>query len=255
MIFFDLMLTLDTRTDLEYALHRGSATRFSIEDIVASSTTMLGLPNGLRRGDEATKLPVLNSRLLRQLSADLQNLLTDITDLAWLVNNASSKDGPNLSGFPFHDNLLLLGYRLIYTSPLGGPRPVSQVENAVHLGLTAFVITFLRGFDRHLPDIPILSELTRSAAQENFDDKQENQELLLWILFIGAASIFREPDDEWLIPKTLQAIHALDLYTWEDVVRTLDIFPWVNAVHDEAGQALWHRSTSHYRPPSEVTLE
>jgi hypothetical protein len=238
------MLTLDTRTDLEYALHQGTATRFSIEDIVASSTAMLGLPKDLRRGDETPNLPALNSRLLRLLSADLRNLLTDITDLAWLVNNVNAKDGPNLSGFPFHDNLLLLGYRLIYTSPLGGPRPVSQVENVVHLGLTAFVITFLRGFDRKLPDIRILSDLTRSAAQGNFDDKQENQELLLWILFIGATSIFREPDDAWLVPKTIQAIHALDICTWDDLVRTLMIFPWVNTIHGEAGQALWHRSTS-----------
>ena len=255
MTFSSLMLTLDTRTDLEYALHQGSATRFSTEDIAASSTAMLGLPNGLRREDENQRLPVLNYRLLRHLSVDLQNLLVDITDIAWLVNDASAKDRPKLTGFPFHDYLLLLGYRLIYTSPLGGPRPLSKVENVVHLGLTAFIVAFLRGFDRQIPDIPILSKLARSAAQENFDKEQENQEVLLWILFIGAVSIFRQPDDAWLIPKTTQAMHALGLHTWEDVVRTLVRFPWVNAVHDKAGQALWHRSTSHYRPPSEVTSE
>jgi len=216
---------------------------------------LFGLPNGLRREDENQKLPVLYSRLLRQMSADLQILLIDITDLAWLVNDASAKDRPKLNGFPFHDNLLLLGYRLIYTSPLGGPRPISHVENVVHLGLTAFIITFLRGFDRQIPDIPILADLARAAAQENFDNEQENQEVLLWTLFIGAASIFRQPHDAWLIPKTTRAMHALDLDTWEDVVRTLVKFPWVNAVHDKAGQALWHRSNSHYRPPSEITSE
>ena len=249
------MLTLDTRTDLEYALHQGSATRFSVGDIVTSSTAVFGLPNRLRREDGNQKLPVLNSRLLRQLSADLQTLLIDITELAWLVDNASAKERPKLNGFPVHDNLLLLGYRLNYTSPLGGPRPISCVENMIHVGLTAFIITFLRGFDRQIPDIPILSDLARSAAQENFDNEQENQEVLLWTLFLGAASIFGQPDDAWVIPKTTWAMHALDLHTWEDVVRTLDKFPWVNAAHNKAGQALWHRSTSNYRPPSEVTSE
>ena len=247
------MLTLDTRTDLEYALHQGSATRFSIREIEASSTAMFGLPNVLRREDGDEKLPVLYSWLLRQLGVDLQNLLIEITDLAWLVNDASAKDRPKFSAFPFHDKLLLLGYRLIHTSPLGGPRPISHVEDMVHLGLTAFIITFLRGFDRQIPNIPILSDLARAAAQENFENEQENQEVLLWTLFIGAASIFRQSDDAWLIPKTARAIHALDLYTWEDVVRTLLKFPWVNAVHDKAGQALWLRSTSYYQPSSELT--
>ena len=216
---------------------------------------MFGLPNGFRREDENQKLPILNSRLLRQLSADFQNILLDIMDLAWLVRDANAKGRKNFNGFPFHDNLLILGYRLICASPLGGPRPISYVENLVHLSLTAFIITFLRGFDRRIPDIPILSELARSAAQENFDNEQEIQEMLLWTLFIGAASIFRRPDDAWLIPKTTQTMHALELHTWEDVVRTLVKFPWVNAVHGQAGKALWHRSTSHYRSPSEVTSE
>ena len=202
------MLTFDTRTDLEYALHQGSATRFSTGDIVASSAAMFGLPNSLRREDEHRRLPVLNYRFLRRLSADLQNLLLEITDLAWLVNDASAKDRPKLNGFPFHENLLLLGYRLVHISPLGAPRPLSHVENMVHLGLTAFIITFLRGFDRRIPDIPILSELARSATQENFDNEQENQEVLLWTLFIGALLIFRQPDDAWLIPKTTRAMHT-----------------------------------------------
>lgn len=249
------MLTLDTRTDFEYSLHEGSTTRFNIEDIVASSTAMYGLPNGLRREDNNPNLPILNSRLLRQLSADLQRLLRDVTDLAWLVNDTSVKHRPKLNGYPFHDNLVMLGYRLVQINPLGGPRRMSHVENVVHLGLTAFIISFLRGFDRRIPEIPILCELARSAAQDSFGNEQENQELLLWILFVGAASIFKHLDDAWLIPKTNQAIQTLDLHSWEDLVRTLVKFPWVNAVHDTAGQELWNRVTFHCRTLSEVTSE
>ncbi len=190
---------------------------------------MFGLSNGLRGVYEDQKCPVLRPRLLRQLSADIQTLLIDITDLAWLVNDTSTKDRRKLNGLPFHDYLLLLGYRLIYTSPLGGLRPINYVENVVHLGLTSFIVTFLRGYDRQITNIPILPELARSAAQEHFDSEQENQELLLWTLFIGAASIFRPSDDAWSIPKTTQAMHVPDLYTWEDVVRTLVNFPcWLH---------------------------
>lgn len=213
---------------------------------MANSITTLGLPIGVRREDGNSNLPVPNILLLRHMGTDLGAILTDATDLAWLVNDASARDRPKLKNFPLHDNLLLSGYRLVSTRPLSRPRPLSQVENAVHLGLTAFVLSFLRGYDRQIPNIPMLSQLARSAAQEEFDDNQESQEALLWTLFIGAAgSTFGGLDDAWLIPKTAQAMQSLGLHAWEDVVRTLVKFPWVNAVHDQAGQALWRRSIFH----------
>lgn len=238
------MLILGERADLEYSLYMGSATRFSIEDIISGSTAIFGLRSNFGGQNDQNIPKVLDYRPFRQLSVDLQDLLIDTTGLARLLNDANAGQLPKLDNYIFHDTILLLGYRLVHVSPLGGPRPPSRLGNAVHLGLTAFVTTFLRKLDRTIPDIPLLSELVRSLAQEHFDDDQEYQEVLLWLLFIGRASIFKEPDDVWLIPKTAQTMHALGLHTWEDVSRTLAIFPWVNALHDPAGQALWHKSSS-----------
>jgi hypothetical protein len=235
----DFSLTFTTRTDLEYALHQGSATRFSIAHIIASRPTTYKLPNNSGREDEDQTILSLNHRLLTHLSADLRILLIDITELSRLVNDASVTARPKLCGFPFHDNVLLFGYRLISYSPLGGPRPSSHLENIVHLGLTAFVVTFLRGFDRQLLKLPILAELIRTATQQHYD-AQQGQELLLWTLFIGAASVFKQSDDAWLKPKTRQTMHNLGLQKWEDVNVILIQFPWINAVHDEAAQKLWH---------------
>ena len=163
--------------------------------------------------------------------------------LALLLNSAEHKK--KLDGYTFHDILILMGYRLIHISPLLGPRLASRIENALHLGLTAFMTTFLLGLGLTVPEFPLLSKLARSAAQGNFDEDKENQEVLLWVFFIGRASIFREADDVWLIPRVTGTMLALGLHTWEDLSRTLSKFPWVSALHNKPGQTLWHRSRSH----------
>jgi hypothetical protein len=173
------MLIFDKRADLEYALHLGSPTRFSIEDILPNSSAIFGLPGSLGQGGK-TFPDVSTLQLSKQLSADLQTLLMDFTGLAWLLNDASARHRPKLKSYTYHDTLLLLGYRLIQISPLGGPRPINRLENAVHLGLTMFLMTFLRGLDRKIEEIPILSELSRSASQEeHLGNELENQEVLL----------------------------------------------------------------------------
>lgn len=232
----------DGRADLEYSLYLGSATRFGNGDIELSSTAIVGLPNIKREYfQRSASLP--NAQLFGTVSADLQNHVIDITSLAWLVNDAAAGRRPKLNPKAFHDTLLLLGYHIVNFSPLGGPRPTNYLENAIHLGLTMFITTFLQGLDYKMADGPLLYKLAFSAAQERYIDNKEEKELLLWILFIGAASVFKEPDNTWLIPKTRLILDFLCLDTWDDVYRTLVKFPWVHVTHDKAGQALWHKST------------
>ncbi|RDW60302.1 hypothetical protein BP5796_11908 [Coleophoma crateriformis] len=226
--------------DLEFSLHLGSETRFHIEDIAYSSSTssmaIFRLPSSFRRQDDLKPPEILHSRLLARLSANLQDLLVDMTNLAWLLNDASAGYRPKVHGYTFQDAFLQLGYRIVDISPLGGPRPSNRLENAVHLGLTAFFITLFCGLDYKMMKSPLLNDLARSAAQEPFDGDQENQEVLLWLLFIGGAAVFRQPDDAWLTPKTIHTMQALDLHTWDDVRQMLAKFPWVTAIHDKAGR-------------------
>ncbi|RDW84262.1 hypothetical protein BP6252_01852 [Coleophoma cylindrospora] len=228
------------RADLEFSLHLGSETRFRIEDIAYcssnSSQAIFRLSSSFRRQDDSKSPEILNSRLLARLSANLQDLLIDMTNLAWLLNDASAGYRPKVQGYAYHDALLQLGYRLVNMSPLGGPRPSNRLENAVHLGLTAFFITLFCGLDYKMIKSPLLNDLASSAAQEPFDGDQENQEVLLWLLFIGGASVFKQPDDAWLTPKTTQTMKNLDLHTWEDARQILVRFPWVSVIHDKAGR-------------------
>jgi hypothetical protein len=173
-----------------------------------------------------------------KLDPELQDLAIDMTYLAWLLNDAHSGRRPALNTRAFHGILLLIGYRLIHFSPLGGSRPVSHLDNAVHLGLVAFMMPFMSRYDGSVPDNPLLSQLIRLAVEQNLSADKETQESLLWILLVGAASVFIQPLDGWILPLISRMMHNLRLYTWEDVSRTIAKYPWTDAYHNEPGQAL-----------------
>ncbi|KAF2493962.1 hypothetical protein BU16DRAFT_562918 [Lophium mytilinum] len=230
--------------ELEYALFLGSATRFSIEDIIPTSTAVVGLASSFKHQDSGRHHPnVLDTKLFKQLSTELQDLLVDMVYLAQLLNDASDGCRSALNSQIFHDTLILLGYRLVRIRPLGGPRSTSPLINIVHLGLALFLMTLLRRLDRRIVEIPLLSQLAHSAAKEELEDEEESHELLLWVLFIGGVSVFKQIDDAWLDPKIVRTRDALSLHTWDDVRRTLIKFPWVGAVHDNPGQLLYKRAS------------
>lgn len=216
------------------------------------STAVLHLSNDSRH-DSENILGLANSPFYLYLRADLQELLMDVTGLAWQLNDIKAGNQQRLHHYEFHDTIILLGYRLVSISPLDGFHSTSRLANAVHLGLAAFLMTFLRRLDHRIQDMPLLSKLARAAAQEQFDNGNNTQEMLLWILFIGDASLFDGSDDIWLIPIVTRTMHALDLYTWEDVQRALAKWPWVNTLHDKTGEALWHRSTFSFASPAGAT--
>lgn len=238
-LFLSLILMLNKRADLDFALHLGSATRYSIEDIIPSSSAILEILGKFRLQNNEKVLKVFDSPLSRKLNPELRNLFIEITSLAWLLNDTTTGHQPKVDGYMFHDTLLLFGYRLVKFSPLGGPRPHNSLENAIHIGLTAFILTFLVGIDSKVISIPLLYGLARSVAQETFNDDKEN-EVLLWLLCVcRASSLFQESDDTWLSLKVMHTMYILGLHTWKDISKILARFPWVGVVHDKAGQFIY----------------
>lgn len=199
-----------------------------------NDTDICGISSEPSKQDDIEVLKALDLQFLDRLEPDLQTLLVEIMNLAWSLNDATANRRPKVDGHKFHRTLLRLGYRLVQFCPLGGTRPYDNLENAIHLGLTAFVVTFLVGLDRKIVYMPLLSELVRSATLQALLDEEEN-EVLLWLLFVSGTSIFKSTDDEWLLPKIKQKMAILDLRTWEDVGRMLARYPWVNVAHDKTG--------------------
>jgi hypothetical protein len=72
---------------------------------------------------------------------------------------------------------------------------------------------------------------------ESVDDSSSR--VLLWLLTIGAISVFRESDDVWLKPWIRENIHSCELESWSEMQDILDSFMWIGLVHDEPGKKIF----------------
>ncbi|KAL4867693.1 hypothetical protein BDV12DRAFT_117310 [Aspergillus spectabilis] len=236
------------RADLEYALQLGQRTLFGFEGIEVLFSW--GHPRIDEVGD--SNKSEVDLFLQKNLRDDIWMLYADMRRAAMLLNDANGGHRQKLNAVEFHNVLLLFGHRLLHISPLdvssdpyaGLKEGMSPLDKAVHLGLVAFLATFLTGLDHCIPDKPLLSHGLRLAIQNlalSIGPEKENRSVqcvLTWTLFIGSVVELKPSDDEWLIPTTNSAMQALGLSTWEDVKLLLSGFPWVDAVHDRAGVSL-----------------
>ncbi|KAM0129915.1 hypothetical protein ACHAP3_007652 [Botrytis cinerea] len=223
------------RADLEYSLHWGTRTRYSSHDIESNDIFCI---IGSKNPDFYKKQAVSCALVSLPLSTGLLTLLVDIIHFAWLLNEAIIGRAPPLCGYKLHNTLLFLGYRLLSMYPLGGCRPKNSLENAIHLGLTSFIVTFMRGLDGKVPGNSLLASLIRSSAQELSKIEHGSPEALLWLLLMGKASIFGHSDDTWLASDISQTMQVLGLQGHTDVQQKLENFPWVYTLHDKEVRAL-----------------
>ncbi|KAF7865185.1 hypothetical protein EAF04_006162 [Stromatinia cepivora] len=222
------------KADLEYSLHLGTSLRQTVQDIECNNSFCIGETD---HSDFYGRQVISSAQGNLQLSTNLRVLLTDIAYFAWLLNEAIVGRGPPLDSYKLHNTLLLLGYRLISMYPLRILRPNNPLEDAMHLGLTSFVATFIRRIDSKVPDSPLLARLIKSSTQQLSSNKHEHSEVLLWLLLIGKSSVLGNVDNTWLVQKISQTMHALGLQCWFDIKRILEGFPWVGALHDKEGTA------------------
>ncbi|KAL4918203.1 hypothetical protein BDW62DRAFT_210677 [Aspergillus aurantiobrunneus] len=211
------------RADLEYALQLGSRTLFGLEGIEFLRLLRLVCIDDGRKRDQMDSIEV-GFLLQKRLRTDLWTTFTDM------------RSRRKLGAEEFHNTIILFGYCLLQISPLNSSSEsdasltsnMNALEDAVHLGLIAFLVTFLRGLDHRIADQSLLSHRLRLAIQKLLLCVQEGPEsqavdnVLLWTLFIG----------------TVHCNQAVGLSTWENVKQVLANFPWVNALHDRTGITL-----------------
>ncbi|KAL4760064.1 uncharacterized protein BDW70DRAFT_73342 [Aspergillus foveolatus] len=239
------------RADLEYALQLGLATLFGFEGIeFLRECKGICLNDG--KEEKLVANPEVDSFLQNGVRLSLWSTFSNMRRLADLLNDTGAGYRRKLGADEFHNTILLLGYSLLHISPLDvstGPGAcsmlgVSPLEEVVHLGLVAFLVTFLRGLNQRIPENPLLSHRLRLAVDKLVSSVKGGEEskiikrVLVWALFVGAVVVFKTSDDEWLIPTTNTAMNALGLSSWKDVKEALAGFPWVDAIHNRTGTVL-----------------
>ncbi|KAL4968554.1 uncharacterized protein BDV14DRAFT_196856 [Aspergillus stella-maris] len=228
------------RADLEYALQLGGTTLLGLEGIefLRSSQRLIT--------DYKRSIPELETYLQRRLGYDLCKVFADTKGLAGLLNNADAGYSQKLGSIEFYNTILLLGHCLLQINPLCSSfnhdehvtPSMSALEDVIHLGLLAFLVTFLPGLNHRIADQPILAQSLRHATERQLKSMKAGvgdmpkKSVLLWALLIGAVAVFKPSDDDWLIKTTASTIKALELSTLDDIKQAIIGFPWVYALHD-----------------------
>ncbi|KAH1597852.1 hypothetical protein KXV95_001375 [Aspergillus fumigatus] len=228
------------RVDLEYALQLGTPTLFRLEEAEWAFMGMRQFSDVHAQPNGKDYFPRSQQHILGSLPINLRDLFLDVLFLASSLNNAMTGDSPKLGVFQLHQNIILLGYRLVKLKPLGLPLRSSSLENRVHLGLAAFLASFLQGWDGQISPNHLLSRSLLASVHQHLSAEQNEQELSLWALFRGAVLPSSWNDSTWVL-KTRVTLKALGIDSWGDIRDILGKYPWVNAIHDPPGQTLWYR--------------
>lgn len=229
-----------SRVDLEYALQLGTPTLFRLEEAEWAFMGMRQFSDVHAQPNGKDYFPRSQQHILGSLPINLRDLFLDVLFLASSLNNAMTGDSPKLGVFQLHQNIILLGYRLVKLKPLGLPLRSSSLDNRVHLGLAAFLASFLQGWDGQISPNHLLSRSLLASVHQHLSAEQNEQELSLWALFIGAVLPSSWNDSTWVL-KTRVTLKALGIDSWGDIRDILGKYPWVNAIHDPPGQTLWYR--------------
>lgn len=185
-----------------------------------------------------------------ELGPELSHLWDRGTDLCTLINAAVEGRGAKLSTLRFMRSHIWLGHMLLNIAPLGKTRSLNRLQRMAHLGLVTLVSSFVCSLDHRVAENPIISRLIRAEAADSGPEGHDNSEVLLWLLFIGAAVVLQDPGhDAWLLPRTGVLMEELGLRTWADTKFVLQRFPWINDYYDEKGSSLFQRAQNHWRIP------
>lgn len=230
------------RADLDYALRLGSSPKLDIE-VFENTKAMERLNLSPTQGLNIPST-ISSQRFRNQFGTELCDLWDNVAALSTLVNEASAGERSQLPTVEFLRSHIWIGHKLLKYAPLNSSRSLNRIQNIAHLGLLTIISSFLCGLDRRLTENSILSQMICKEA--SLEPNNEEQEILLWLLFLGAAVVLQDPcHDAWLIPKTWETMQKLQVNTWSEIMENLSRFPWINDFYERESLALYYR-VSHY---------
>jgi len=180
---------------------------------------------------------VASGSRFNKLDPFLRQILLDVTDIASLFNMDYKIDPQKLQ-----EVVVSVGCRLVRFHPLCGPQLEIKLESAFHIGLTSFMTTlFIQFGRRRFLKYGLVTQYLKNVIDRGLDE--EDNDLMLWLLFIGGTSVLAGADQAWLVSRTQQAVQSLGIKSWAELHQCLVQFPWINSLHDKVGKALWDSVT------------
>jgi hypothetical protein len=167
----------------------------------------------------------------------LKQIFQDVMNLTSLFNMGDVNF--RLDPHELQEVMVSVGHRLIRFHPLCEPQLENEVESAYHIGLIVFVTTlYIQRGRRRFLKYRLVGKCLIETINRSLDE--ENGDLMLWLLFLGAISVLQDLDRNFLVDKIQKVMLSVHISTWEAVHKSLLRFPWIRTIHDEPGKEFWN---------------
>lgn len=137
-----------------------------------------------------------------------------------------------------YDTMASVMYRLLRMSFDTG-----SADEAVRLGLLAFTYhTFLQWQYLSLPHAHFHSVYKNCLLNPKLVDNTSSQ-TTLWLLVVGATSVFPTSDYPWLKDRLREHIDTCHVKSWKELRDVLKSFLWIGILHDKPGKHVFDSIT------------
>jgi hypothetical protein len=182
-----------------------------------------GTPTSVRSSDSLG--------FLKNIHPELARIWDFATEFSCQMNLAS-KNGLRLPPQLMFNAMTSVMYRLLDMA-----FAVGSLDETVRLGLLAFSSSVFLQWRKARAPYPYFPAMYRDSltASSSLDAPPG---LWLWLLTMGAISVFDEPDNSWLKPwfRFFVAACGVREQAWDEVKGILGSFLWIGLVHDEPGR-------------------
>ncbi|KAJ5606584.1 hypothetical protein N7510_009365 [Penicillium lagena] len=171
-----------------------------------------------------------------RLDPELATVWAAMSEFCALMNEAAENTRFKISEEAFLHSMGSIMYRLLYQR-----FEMGSLNETVRLGLLAFSSPIFLHWNRvELPDPQFTSAYREAlAALGRMESNVEPRERL-WLLMIGALSMYHEPDRvAWFRPWLRMDINLCGVFNWSDMRDLLGSFLWVGLVFDALGKELF----------------
>jgi hypothetical protein len=165
---------------------------------------------------------------------DLTSVWTVMVDFCTLINYADIT-AQKISTMTFGHIMASVMYRLYAMDFAFNPQ-----KDLIRLGLLAFSSgVFLQWRTIGIKYSQLISAFRKRLMP--LIELEASSKLNLWLVLIGAISIFDPKDDWWLQPLFLSNVEVCGIETWEDMRVAMEEFLWIGLVHEKPGQRIFER--------------
>ena len=178
--------------------------------------------------------------LLHDIDQDLASAWIVMAEFSQVINH-TTKSQHRIAIETFLLTMASVIYRLLNMTKF----KANSTEEAIRLGLLAFSSSVFLQWKQLGLSYNKLATTYRNHLTES-QCPNASPQLSIWLLMVGAVSIFGRDDEKWLRPRLRANIDSIGgLKSWTDVQDVLKSFMWIGLVLDKPGKEVFDSTMAH----------